>query len=58
MNTITREAIEAFLHGQVSAWNAGDKEAFLDHYRRVAPGSLETCPESDLLFERKALRWW
>ena len=40
MNTITREAIETFLHGQVSAWNANDKDAFLDHYRRLAPGGL------------------
>jgi hypothetical protein len=28
--------IEAFLHEQVHAWNAGDKEAFLSAYRKVA----------------------
>lgn len=32
--------IEAFLHAQVKAWNAGDKQAFLDAYRAAAPQGL------------------
>ena len=33
--------IEAFLHGQVKAWNAGDKKAFFDAYRSVSPHGLQ-----------------
>lgn len=33
-------AIEHFLHQQVAAWNAGDKEAFFATYRAAAPGGL------------------
>jgi ketosteroid isomerase-like protein len=33
--------IEAFLHAQVKAWNAGDKEAFFDAYRSVSPQGLQ-----------------
>ncbi|MBS0349264.1 MAG: nuclear transport factor 2 family protein [Proteobacteria bacterium] len=40
MSSITREAIEAFLHGQVAAWNDNDKDSFLAHYRAAAPGGL------------------
>jgi len=35
-----KAAIEAFLHEQVRAWNAGDKEAFLAAYRGAAPNGL------------------
>jgi hypothetical protein len=34
-------AIEAFLHAQVKAWNAGDKQAFIEAYRVVAPNGLQ-----------------
>ncbi|UZG46057.1 nuclear transport factor 2 family protein [Caldimonas thermodepolymerans] len=33
--------IEKFLHTQVQAWNAGDKEAFFAAYRAVAPRGLQ-----------------
>lgn len=33
--------IEAFLHAQVKAWNAGDKTAFFDAYRSVSPHGLQ-----------------
>ena len=36
-----KAAIEHFLHAQVGAWNAGDKEAFLGAYREVAPKGLQ-----------------
>ena len=36
----TPELIAAFLHDQTEHWNAGDKTAFLDAYRRVAPAGL------------------
>ncbi|SOE73136.1 hypothetical protein SAMN05446635_4719 [Burkholderia sp. OK233] len=36
----TTEFIPAFLHGQTEHWNAGDKAAFFDAYRRVAPAGL------------------
>jgi hypothetical protein len=32
--------IEQFLHSQVKAWNAGDKEAFLAAYQQAAPKGL------------------
>jgi len=35
-----KSAIEHFLHAQVQAWNAGDKEAFLAAYRQAAPRGL------------------
>jgi hypothetical protein len=34
------DLIEAFLHAQTEHWNAGDKPAFFDAYRRVAPAGL------------------
>lgn len=34
-------AIEAFMKGQVAAWNAHDKAAFLGWYRQVAPEHLQ-----------------
>ena len=33
--------IEAFLHEQIRAWNAGDKKAFFDAYRAVSPQGLQ-----------------
>lgn len=43
--------IEHFLHTQIKAWNAGDKDAFLAAYRAAAPGGLRIeyvgRPESD-----------
>lgn len=33
--------IEHFLHAQVRAWNAGDKEGFFDAYRAAAPAGLQ-----------------
>jgi hypothetical protein len=36
-----QQAIEHFLHTQVAAWNAGDKDAFLAAYRAAAPAGLQ-----------------
>jgi len=33
--------IQAFLHEQVRAWNAGDRSAFFDAYRSVSPQGLQ-----------------
>jgi hypothetical protein len=35
-----KPTIEDFLHAQVQAWNAGDREAFFAAYRSVAPQGL------------------
>lgn len=35
------QSIAAFLHAQVKAWNAGDKQAFIAAYRKVAPNGLQ-----------------
>ncbi|CAG9166036.1 nuclear transport factor 2 family protein [Cupriavidus pinatubonensis] len=37
---IDTERIEAFLNHQTEHWNQGDKQAFLEDYRRVAPEGL------------------
>ena len=43
--------IEHFLHTQMQAWNAGDKEGFFAAYRAAAPGGLRIeyvgRPEAD-----------
>lgn len=36
-----KATIEHFLHAQVQAWNAGDKDTFLAAYRAVAPKGLQ-----------------
>jgi len=36
-----KATIENFLHAQVQAWNAGDRDAFFDAYRAVAPKGLQ-----------------
>jgi hypothetical protein len=36
-----KSAIEDFLHTQVKAWNAGDKQAFFAAYRKAAPKGLQ-----------------
>jgi len=38
---MTTESIERFMHAQVKAWNAGDREAFLRAYREAAPNGLQ-----------------
>jgi hypothetical protein len=38
---MTIESIERFIHAQVKAWNAGDREAFLGAYREAAPNGLQ-----------------
>ncbi|MEY2893498.1 MAG: hypothetical protein RJA98_3406 [Pseudomonadota bacterium] len=38
--TLPPDAISAFLHAQVQAWNAGDREAFFAAYRQAAPAGL------------------
>ncbi|MFL9986743.1 MULTISPECIES: nuclear transport factor 2 family protein [Paraburkholderia] len=38
--TESAETIAAFLHDQTEHWNAGDKAAFFDAYRRVASAGL------------------
>ena len=38
--TISKEQIEHFLHGQLEAWNARDKEKFFAHYKAVSPKGL------------------
>ena len=35
-----KQAMENFLHAQVKAWNAGDREAFFAAYRAAAPEGL------------------
>lgn len=35
------KTIEAFIHAQIKAWNAGDKEAFFAIYREAAPKGLQ-----------------
>ena len=35
------KAIETFIHAQINAWNAGDKEAFFAAYRAAAPQGLQ-----------------
>ena len=42
MNTaINTTSIERFMHGQVAAWNAHDKPAFMALYREFAPLQLQ-----------------
>ncbi len=36
-----KAAIEQFLHSQVQAWNAGDKDGFFSAYRTAAPKGLK-----------------
>ncbi|OYV01089.1 MAG: hypothetical protein CFE45_06360 [Burkholderiales bacterium PBB5] len=36
----TAAAITDFVHAQVAAWNAGDREAFFAAYRQAAPNGL------------------
>ena len=36
-----KAAIEQFLHTQVQAWNAGDKDGFFAAYRAAAPRGLQ-----------------
>jgi hypothetical protein len=36
-----QSSIEKFIHAQAKAWNSGDKAAFLEAYRSVAPNGLE-----------------
>lgn len=38
--TIARPEIEGFLHDQLAAWNAHDREAFFGFYRAIAPNGL------------------
>jgi hypothetical protein len=38
---MNRTAIHEFLHAQLHAWNAGDKVAFFDEYRAMAPNGLQ-----------------
>lgn len=40
MSSPSQEQILHFLHGQVDAWNAGDRERFFALYREAAPKSL------------------
>lgn len=40
MSNTDQAAFERFLHGQIAAWNAKDKEAFFEHYRSFAPNGL------------------
>jgi hypothetical protein len=38
--TIDRDEIERFLHGQIDAWNAHDRDAFFGFYREFAVNGL------------------
>jgi len=38
--SMDKQAIEDFLHGEIDAWNSGDKDAFFAHYRSVSPNGL------------------
>lgn len=40
MPPLTPDSIHAFMNGQIEAWNAKDREAFLGWYRKMAPDSL------------------
>ena len=40
MSDIDSNTIERFLHAQVEAWNASDKEAFFEQYRSTCPNGL------------------
>tara|TARA_Y100001001_G_scaffold95824_1_gene93764 strand:+ start:350 stop:715 length:366 start_codon:yes stop_codon:yes gene_type:complete len=40
MSDIKTNTIERFLHGQIEAWNTGNKEAFFEHYRAISPNGL------------------
>ena len=40
MSDIDSNNIERFLHAQVEAWNASDKEAFFEQYRSTCPNGL------------------
>jgi hypothetical protein len=40
MNTISKQEIEHFLHGQVQCWNDGDRDGFIAHYKALAPNGL------------------
>lgn len=41
MSNIGSREIEAFLHGQIKCWNAGDRNGFFEHYQKIAPNGLE-----------------
>lgn len=38
---MNESTIELFMHAQVKAWNAGDKQGFFAAYRAVAPAGLQ-----------------
>lgn len=40
MSAPDNDPYTSFIHAQVSAWNNGDKEAFLAAYKSIAPGKL------------------
>lgn len=40
MSTPTPEKISEFIHAQVAAWNARDKDTFMGLYRGIVPGKL------------------
>jgi hypothetical protein len=39
--SMEKQDIEHFLHAQVKAWNAGDKDGFFAAYAQVAPNGLQ-----------------
>ena len=39
-NEASADTIKLFLHGQVTCWNAGDKDGFFKYYREAAPAGL------------------
>ncbi|WP_394242568.1 nuclear transport factor 2 family protein [Halopseudomonas laoshanensis] len=41
MNNVDNVEIENFLHGQLKCWNAGDRDGFFEHYRKVSPNGLD-----------------
>ena len=40
-STLSADGILRFMKGQVAAWNAHDKSAFMACYREAAPNGLE-----------------
>ncbi len=40
MSDLSKEEMERFLHGQLDAWNAGDRDKFFGLYREFSPNGL------------------
>ncbi len=52
-----KTTIEHFLHAQVRAWNAGDKEGFFAAYRSVAPRAYKSSMSVEVLRPKAGRSW-